>query len=349
MSNTELIKKLDADKKLLYNEWVQLIETFTETDRKFAADSAREHTVARFGKNIYFRGIIEFTNICKNDCFYCGIRRSNKNVLRYRLTEAEIMDCCAAGYGYGYRTFVLQGGEDAYWNDKRLVPLVENIHKAYPDCAITLSLGEREKMSYKKLFAAGASRYLLRHETADEKHYGLLHPAEMSFANRIRCLKDLKEIGFQTGAGMMVGSPYQTVKNLAEDMIFLTDFKPHMVGMGPFIAHRDTPFRNMPHGSAELTLFLLSLTRLALPDVLLPATTALGTIEGDGRKQGVLAGCNVVMPNLSPMSVRKNYLLYDNKAGVESDAGESLSILKRQMREIGYKVVTGRGDFAEGE
>ena len=349
MNNAELINKLNIDKKLSYGEWLQLIESSTEADRKFAADLARKNTTARFGKRIYFRGIIEFTNICKNDCFYCGIRHSNKNVSRYRLLPEEILECCAVGYGIGYRTFVLQGGEDAYWNDERLVSIVESIHKTYPDCAITLSVGEREKTSYEKLFAAGASRYLLRHETADEKHYGLLHPAEMSLSNRIQCLRNLKEIGFQTGAGMMVGAPYQTSKSLAEDMMFLTDFKPHMVGMGPFIPHKDTPFRNMPHGNAELTLFLLSLTRLALPDVLLPATTALGTIEDEGRKQGVLAGCNVVMPNLSPMSVRKKYLLYDNKAGVESDAEESLNILKLQMKEIGYEVVTGRGDFAEGE
>lgn len=345
MTNIQLIDKLSREKRLALDEWVQLIKCFTDGDRAYAAELAS--ATARFGKSIYFRGIIEFTNICKNNCYYCGIRCANKNAARYRLSDEEIYECCAEGYAYGYRTFVLQGGEDPYYTDDRLVPIVEGIHKKYPDCAITLSVGERCRQSYERLFAAGASRYLLRHETATKEHYAKLHPENMSLESRLECLKDLKEIGFQTGAGMMIGAPYQTAEDLARDMQFLCEFKPQMVGMGPFIPHAQTPFCDQTAGDARLTLLLLSLTRLALPSVLLPATTALGTVEGDGRKLGVLAGCNVVMPNLSPMSVRKKYLLYDNKAGTDIDAAASLKLLEKQMQEIGYKVVCGRGDYTE--
>lgn len=347
MTNIQLIDKLNREKSLALDEWVQLIKSFTDGDRAYAAELASETATARFGKSIYFRGIIEFTNICKNNCYYCGIRCANKNAARYRLSDEEIYECCAEGYAYGYRTFVLQGGEDPYYTDDRLVPIVERIQKKYPDCAITLSVGERSRQSYERLFAAGASRYLLRHETATKEHYAKLHPKNMSLESRLECLKALKEIGFQTGAGMMIGAPYQTAEDLARDMQFLCEFKPQMVGMGPFIPHAQTPFCDQPAGDAGLTLLLLSLTRLALPSVLLPATTALGTVEGDGRKLGVLAGCNVVMPNLSPMSVRKKYLLYDNKAGTDIDASASLKLLESQMQEIGYKVVCGRGDYTE--
>ncbi len=349
MKNTEIIDRLASGECPGHSDWLALLSTHTSADDAYAADLARAAAVRRFGRRIWFRGIIEFTNICKNDCLYCGIRRSNADVSRYRLTEDEILECCAEGYSYGYRTFVLQGGEDAYFTDERLCAVVSRMRAAYPDCAITLSVGERSRGSYEALFAAGADRYLLRHETADAAHYSLLHPAQMSFSNRMRCLRDLRDIGFQTGAGMMVGAPYQTTGTLARDMEFLADFRPQMVGMGPFIPHKDTPFGNRPAGSAALTLFLLSLTRLMLPDALLPATTALGTVDSCGRQAGVLVGCNVVMPNLSPMSVRRKYLLYDNKAGVDCDAGQSLELLRRQMSEIGYEVVSGRGDFRKGE
>lgn len=347
MSCTQLIARLAAGEALSHADWLSLLTTYSADDAEYAASLSRERTVQRFGRRIWFRGIIEFTNICKNDCLYCGIRRSNSAVSRYRLTEQQIMECCAEGYRFGYRTFVLQGGEDAYFNDERLCAIVRSIRANYPDCAITLSVGERSRASYEALFRAGADRYLLRHETADAAHYRRLHPTGMSFEGRMRCLRDLKDIGFQTGAGMMVGAPYQTPQTLARDMEFLAAFRPQMVGMGPFIPHKDTPLGGHAAGSSELTLFLLSLVRLMLPDVLLPATTALGTVKGDGRQAGVLVGCNVVMPNLSPMSVRKSYLLYDNKAGVDCDAGQSLALLRRQMEEIGYTVVSGRGDWAE--
>ena len=350
MSNNRiLIDQLAASGMLSHKEWCQLIGTYIKSDLQYAMELAKNRCEERFGKKIYFRGIIEFTNICKNDCFYCGIRKSNGCVLRYRLTKEEIMECCAEGYQFGYRTFVLQGGEDGHWTDERLADLISSIRSKYSDCAITLSVGERSRESYQRLYDAGANRYLLRHETADKAHYGKLHPENMLLSKRMKCLSDLKEIGYQTGAGMMIGSPYQTIETLAKDMEFLASFQPQMVGMGPFIPHKDTPFREFPAGSTELTLLMLSLVRLMLPDVLLPATTALGTVKDNGRQLGVLAGCNVVMPNLSPLSVRKKYLLYDNKVGIDSDAESSIRLLEKQMAEIGYEVVVGRGDFEKGE
>lgn len=347
MNHNPLIDKLDREKRLSHEEWASLIGGFSEADQAYAAGLAREISKKHFGNTIYFRGIIEFSNICKNDCRYCGIRRSNAQLCRYRLTEEEILECCREGFRLGYRTFVLQSGEDGYFTDQRLCDLVKAIKNAHPSCAVTLSVGERSRESYKKLYGAGARRYLLRHETADEGHYGLLHPEDMSFSHRMQCLKDLKEIGYQTGCGMMVGSPYQTAQHLARDMSFMGEFQPAMIGIGPFLPHKDTPFRDFPAGSQNLTLFLLSLCRIMLPKVLLPSTTALGTISGEGRKLGILSGCNVVMPNLSPASVRKQYMLYDNKSGVEQTAESGLALLKKQMEEIGYTVVTGRGDHPD--
>ena len=347
MTNRDRICRLQAERALPREEWTALIATASAEDRALAGALAREAALRRFGRRIFFRGIIEFTNFCKNDCLYCGIRRSNHAAVRYRLSGEEILACCREGYALGYRTFVLQGGEDPHWTDARLEALVRSIRETFPDCAVTLSVGERSRDSYARLRAAGADRYLLRHETADGDHYRRLHPADQTLANRMRCLRDLKALGYQVGCGMMVGAPFQEPRHLAEDMVFLTEFHPEMVGMGPFLPHHDTPFRDSPAGSGELTLFLLSLTRLLLPDVLLPATTALGTLRGDGRQLGVLAGCNVVMPNLSPRRVRKNYLLYDNKAGTGSDARASLDLLRTQMEAIGYEVAVGRGDYEE--
>ena len=347
MTGRELIDKLNSEKQLSFDEWKQLIASHTDDDAEYAASIARDIATGIFGKKIYFRGIVEFTNICKNDCIYCGIRKSNKNVARYRLSDDDILECCREGYECGFRTFVLQGGEDMHYTDERLVALIKRIKGEFTDCAVTLSVGERERASYEKLFAAGADRYLLRHETADEAHYGLLHPSELKWAHRMQCLRDLREIGFQTGCGMMVGSPFQTVDHLAKDMMFIKEFDPQMVGMGPFIPHHDTPFRDEPAGSADLTIFLLSLVRIMLPSVLLPATTALGTLSGDGRQRGVLAGCNVIMPNLSPLSVRKKYMLYDNKVGTGDSAADGIEKLRAQMNEIGYEVCVGRGDYKE--
>ena len=345
MNNRELIGRLEKERVLSRDEWIQLFETADSQDIAFAAETAGRIARRIFGKKIYFRGIVEFTNICRNDCLYCGIRRSNSNVGRYRLTTEDILECCEEGYANGFRTFVLQGGEDAYFTDERMCAVISAIHERWPDCAVTLSLGERSRESYQALFDAGAARYLLRHETADPVHYAKLHPSGLTLENRMRCLRDLKEIGYQTGCGMMIGTPYQTSECLAEDMLFMTDFQPHMIGIGPFLPHRDTPFKNEAAGSVERTLLAIALCRIAMPDALIPSTTALGTAEGDGRKKGVLAGCNVVMPNLSPLSVRRKYMLYDNKAGIDMDAAAGIAALRQQMEEIGYEVVAGRGDF----
>ena len=347
MNKEALLEKLNRQKQLTIEEWQILIEQRDGELAEKAQKLAQAIAIENFGKHVFFRGIVEFTNICKNDCFYCGIRRSNTAVSRYRLTKEEILTSCREGYDLGFRTFVLQGGEDAYFTDEVLCDLVGTIRKEFSDCAITLSVGERSKESYQSLYQAGANRYLLRHETANQAHYQQLHPQEMSWERRIACLNDLKEIGFQTGCGCMVGAPYQTSRHLAEDMYYMCEFKPQMIGMGPFISHKDTPFKDFASGSSALTLYLLSLARIALPKVLLPATTALGTIDGDGRKLGVLHGCNVIMPNLSPKSVRKKYMLYDNKAGGEYTTEQSLAEVRAQVESIGYQLISVRGDYQE--
>ena len=347
MKNKELIEKLKKDHSLSLEEWEWLLSTYTKEDYTYAINLAREIAVNVFGKKIYFRGIIEFSNFCKCDCYYCGIRKSNKCAQRYRLELDDILECCKEGYENGFRTFVLQGGEDGWFSDERMCEILKAMKEKYPDCAVTLSLGERSFESYKLLKEAGADRYLLRHETADETHYSELHPKTQTLENRLQCLKDLKTLGYQTGCGIMVGTPGQTAKVLATDMKFMEEFQPEMIGVGPFLPHKDTPFKNADKGSVELTLFILALCRIMLPKVLLPATTALGTLEADGRKQGVLAGCNVIMPNLSPISVRKKYMLYDEKAGTDITAKEGIALLSQQMEEIGYQVVVGRGDFGK--
>ena len=307
-------------------------------------DDAYQMKLKYIGKKVSIRGLIEISNICRKNCYYCGIRKSNLNAHRYRLTKEEILDCCRIGYELGFRTFVLQGGEDGWFTVPRLADIVSDIHKNWPDCAITLSVGEMEHDAYQTLFDAGADRYLLRHETYDEAHYRMLHPASLSALHRQNCLWDLKSIGYQIGTGFMVGAPFQTTENLADDMLFLKELNPHMVGIGPFIPHHDTQFAEEPAGTLELTLYLLGLIRLMLPKVLLPATTALGTISPTGREQGILAGANVVMPNLSPTEVRKDYLLYDNKICTGDESAQCKNCLAQRMESVGYHVVVDRGD-----
>jgi len=349
MRNEERVRRLTAERKLSREDLAALLSTYDAEDRETLARTAREISQGVFGHEVYTRGLIEISNHCKNNCLYCGIRRGNAEITRYRLTPKQILDCCAAGYELGFRTFVMQGGEDAWFTDERMAELIGCIRAAYPDCAITLSIGEKSRETYQRFFDAGANRYLLRHETADEAHYHRLHPPELSFRNRMRCLRDLRDIGFQTGCGCMVGSPYQTAENLADDILFMADFRPQMIGIGPFIPHHQTPFAAFPAGSAETTLLMLSILRILLPKVLLPATTALGTVRGGGREQGVLAGANVVMPNLSPLNVRKDYLLYDNKLGTNDPAGESLTRLRAGMEKIGYHLASVRGDYPDGK
>ena len=307
-------------------------------------EKARQVAKKHYSNKIYTRGLIEISNYCKNNCYYCGIRAGNKNVSRYRITKEEILACCDKGYEIGFRTFVLQGGEDSYYDDEVVCDIVSQIKENYPDCAVTLSLGERSRTSYEKMFKAGADRYLLRHETANPEHYRVLHPQNMSYDNRMECLKNLKDIGYQVGCGIMVGSPGQTIENLVKDLRFMKMFQPHMVGIGPFLSQKDTPFANKNNGSVEQTLCLLAIIRLMLPKVLLPATTALGTAAEDGREKGILAGANVVMPNLSPENVRDKYALYDNKLATGAEAAESLRILRDKIQAIGYELTVDRGD-----
>lgn len=344
-----LIDKLEQTRALTRTEWAALIHGRTPVISEYLFARARKARIRYYGKDIYIRGLIEFTNYCRNDCYYCGIRKSNKNAVRYRLTKDQILSCCENGYRLGFRTFVLQGGEDGWFTEDRMTDIVSGIRQRFPDCAITLSIGELPRESYRRFFEAGADRYLLRHETYDPAHYSRLHPASLSASHRQKCLWDLKELGYQVGTGFMVGSPYQTAENLADDMLFLKELNPQMVGIGPFIPHHDTPFAGQPAGTLELTVFMLGLIRLMLPKVLLPATTALGTIAEDGREQGILAGANVVMPNLSPAQVRENYLLYDNKLCTGDEAAESLKSLDARFHGIGYHIAVSRGDSLNTE
>ncbi|MDD6211572.1 MAG: [FeFe] hydrogenase H-cluster radical SAM maturase HydE [Clostridiales bacterium] len=346
MNKIEWIQKLREEENLPSEGYEQLLRSpWSGEEEEFLYTNAREVRIKNYGHSIYMRGLIEFTNYCRNDCYYCGIRKSNCHITRYRLTKEEILACCEQGYRIGYRTFVLQGGEDGYFTDERICDIVGEIRHRYPDCAITLSIGERAKESYQAFFDAGANRYLLRQETSNSFHYGKLHPHTMSMEHRQQCLRDLKEIGFQTGCGIMVGSPEQKTEYIVEDLMFMKELNPHMIGIGPFIPHQDTCFASEPAGTLEDTLHLLGILRLMFPRVLLPATTALGSIHPRGREMGVLAGANIVMPNISPLEVREKYRLYDGKIGIGEEAVRSYQNLCRRMEAIGYEVQMGRGDY----
>lgn len=339
-------KKLISHQLMTKDDFAELIDGFHEPEiREILTKEAVQLRKQYYGKKVFTRGLIEFTNYCKNNCYYCGIRCGNQHAVRYRLTKEEILECCREGYGLGFRTFVLQGGEDPFYTDEKMTEIIREIKALYPDCALTLSIGEKSYESLRMFREAGADRYLLRHETADEAHYRTLHPDKMSLSVRKKCLYDLKSLGYQTGAGMMVGSPGQTRETLAEDLFFLQDLQPQMVGMGPFIPHHDTCFAKEKAGSVDLTLYLLSIVRILLPKVLLPATTALGTLDPQGREKGLAAGANVVMPNLSPIKNRKNYDLYDHKICTGEEAAECRGCLERRVASAGYELVTERGDY----
>lgn len=359
----KIIDKIDKKEKISYKDALNLLSSFEydnnlnkkKLDKKekeeikelkeYLRIKAREKADKIFGKYIFMRGLIEFTNYCKNDCIYCGIRKSNKNVERYRLNKKEILECCKVGYDIGFRTFVLQGGEDNFFNIERMSNIVQAIKEEFPDCALTLSIGEKEEEYYKELKNNGANRFLLRHETSENEHYSKLHPKYMSLDNRKECLRILKRLGFQTGTGIMVGSPFQKLENIASDLIFMQEIKPEMIGIGPFLAHKDTPFAKEKIGEMELTLILISILRLIFPLSLIPATTALGTIKEGGRELGILHGANVVMPNLSPMNVRKKYLLYNNKISTGTESAEGVELLKKSIDKIGYILTGARGDY----
>lgn len=339
-----LLDNLQKNKTLKKEEFITLLEKY-EQYAEAAKKLARETAVEAYGNKIYLRGLIEFTSYCKNNCYYCGLRCSNKKAERYRLTPEQIFEAANEGYSLGFRTFVLQGGEDPYFTADRLTYIVSGLKKLHPDCAVTLSVGERSEDEYASFKKSGADRFLLRHETATSDHYQKLHPKELSLENRKNCLHILKKLGFQTGTGFMVGAPFQTNEHIAEDLLFIKDINPEMVGIGPFLPHKDTPFCESPPGSVEKTLFLISVIRLMLPNALIPATTALGTAQENGREAGILCGANVLMPNLSPLSVRKKYMIYDNKISTGEEAAESVQKLKEHLQAIGYEAVVNRGDY----
>ncbi len=341
-----IVDDIRRSKRITKTDLTYIFEN-AEGNEDYLFEAARNTAEIFYGKQIYIRGLIEFTNYCKNDCYYCGIRRSNAKTERYRLTEDDILSCCDIGKELGFKTFVLQGGEDPYFTDDRIADLVRKIKERHPSCAVTLSIGEKSYESYQKFYNAGADRYLLRHETANEDHYKKLHPSAMSGKNRKNCLLNLKEIGFQVGCGIMVGTPHQTTQHIYEDIVFMQELQPHMIGIGPFIPHKDTPFCNEPRGSVRQTLLLLAILRLLFPKALLPATTALGTADALGREKGILAGANVLMPNLSPVDARKKYLLYDGKICTGEEAAECNMCLRRRVERIGYSVADSRGDHPD--
>ncbi len=342
-----IIDKLYTTNNAEKEELLYLVNNINEEEKEYLLQKSKATADENYSNKVFMRGLIEFTNYCKNDCHYCGIRSGNKNAERYRLTVEQILQCCKMGHELGYRTFVLQGGEDMFYTDEKIVEIIKAIRENYPDCAITLSIGEKSYESYKKFFDAGADRYLLRHETSDEEHYKKLHPESMSLAKRKECLFNLKKIGFQVGSGFMVGSPYQTNENLVDDLLFLKELNPHMVGIGPFIPHKDTKFKDETQGTLEMTILMIALLRLMLPKALIPATTALGTIDPLGREKGLKAGANVVMPNLSPTDVRDKYLLYDNKICTGDEAAECRQCIERRIQSAGFEVDLTRGDNVE--
>lgn len=339
----KLIDKLYINNNLNEAELFFLLKNLNDDSRNYLIEKAYNTRLKSYGKTVFFRGLIEISNICSKNCFYCGIRAENKNVQRYRLSKEEILLSCEKGYQLGYKTFVLQGGEDPFFKDEVLVDIIKSIKIKYPENAITLSLGERSYESYKALYDAGADRYLLRHETANKALYHSLHP-NMNFENRIQCLNNLKEIGYQIGAGFLIGLPNQTLNDFVKDLKFLKDLEPHMVGIGPFIPQKDTPLRHEKGGDAYTTITMLAIIRLLLPDVLLPATTALGTIDPESRNKAFKAGANVIMPNLSPFECRKKYALYDGKVFTNGEAAEEKKKIDENIRQAGFEPVMTRGD-----
>lgn len=346
MPNTNsIIERLRDTRRLTAPEYGSLLLSNDPAARSFLREEARKAAVSAFGDKIYIRGLIEISSHCRRNCLYCGLRAGNAAARRYRLDKRQILDCCALGYGLGFRTFVLQGGEDPAQDDDWVEDVVRSVKTAHPDCAVTLSLGEKPAESYRRFKTAGADRYLLRHETFNSGHFAKLHPAGTSRDERLKCLRSLKEAGYQTGTGIMVGSPFQTTDNIVEDLLFIQEFQPEMIGIGPFIHHPGTPFADCPDGSVDLTLKLISILRLMNPQALIPATTALATLDPGARREGILAGANVVMPNLSPASVRGDYDIYEGKAASGAEAAEGLDELKKELNAIGYGIVVSRGDY----
>jgi len=338
-----LLDKLYKENKLGRDEIVLLLRQLDEEHKEVLFNYARLTKERFYGKKVYMRGLIEFSSICRQNCLYCGLRAQNSKAGRYRLAKDEILECCSEGYRLGYRTFVLQSGEDPWYTVEKMVDIIRSVKEKFPDTALTLSIGERSREEYEAMYAAGADRYLLRHETVSRRLYEQLHPG-MSFDERQNCLKILKEIGYQVGAGFMVGLPGQTEEDLAEDLCFLKELNPHMIGIGPFIPHSETPLKDTKGGTVEDTRVMLAIARLLVPDSLMPATTAMGTLHKQGRELALQAGANVVMPNLSPVAVRAKYALYENKICTGDEAAHCRHCIEGRIQAAGYEADMSRGD-----
>lgn len=334
----QLIEKLSTLRCLEIKEFEQLISACVKCDDSFnqLRDKATQVAREQFGCGVYMRGLVEISSYCKNNCYYCGLRRDNRNASRYRLSDGEILSTCIEGYEVGLRTFVLQGGEDAAFTDSRLANLIAQIRHNCPDAVVTLSLGERSKESYQRLFDAGASRYLLRHEAASQSLYEQIHPSDMSYDNRINCIKSLAEIGYQTGMGMMVGVPGQTIEHLINDILLMSELRPKMIGIGTFISHPHTPLGIHTSGDLRLTYIIIAIARLMHPQAYIPATTALQTLSATGYIDGILSGANVVMPNITPLTVRPKYEIYKGKHHTTTPIAETIQSLAQQLSAIGY-------------
>lgn len=347
LNNHELIDKLEATHSLDESEYFQLLsDDLPSEEAEYLRQRARDVTDKIFGRDVRIRGLIEVTNVCRNDCYYCGLRHSNKRLKRYTLSKEQILDCCRSGHEIGFRTFVLQGGENPALSVDQVEEIVKLIHSEFPDSAITLSLGEWSDEAYVKFKEAGATRYLLRQESITSEHYSKLHPDLMSLENRIRCLKTLKRLGYQTGTGIMVGAPFQTVDDIIRDLIFMTELQPEMIGIGPFLPHSDTPFGKHAPGELKLTLKLISILRLMFQHANIPSTTALASLDTNGRISGLQAGANVVMPNLTLGAYRKQYSLYNNKAAFGLESAEGIGLLRQELAKADLYITTEKGDFS---
>ena len=338
-----IIQKAKETHELSRDEIIALLKDDSINEELFkAADEVRKKYL---GDEVHLRGLIEFTNICKRNCMYCGLRRDNKSLNRYRLSHEEIIDFAKKAVSYGYKTLVLQGGEDDYYTVERLVPIVKDL-KAL-GVALTLSIGERPFEEYEALKKAGADRFLLRIETTDKELYEKLDPG-MSHENRIQCLKNLRKLGYEVGSGCLVGLPGQKIESLADDILFFKELDVDMNGIGPFIPNEDTPLKDAEGGQFELALKVMAIVRLLLPDINIPATTAMETLNKQGRVIALQCGANVVMPNVTEGEYRKLYALYPGKICTGDTPAHCRGCISGKIRGIGRIVSDGPGFRANG-
>ena len=338
-ASSELIAKAAATRSLSRGELIELLSDDDCNEALFAAaDDVRRRYV---GDGIHLRALIEFSNICRNNCCYCGLRRDNRNIKRYRIDADTIFNLAEyAARNMGLKTIVLQSGEDMFFDRDKLCDIIRRIKTL--DVALTLSIGEKTAAEYKAYKAAGADRFLLRIETTDRDLYHQLDPG-MSWQNRRRCLADIAAAGLEVGSGVMVGLPGQTIESLADDILFFREINADMIGIGPFIPHPDTPLKDAAGGTLEMSLKVMALTRLLLPDINIPATTAMETLAPDGQTKALQAGANVIMPNVTLTQYRRHYELYPGKSTTNYTPDESLKVLRDKITGINRFVATDKG------